>query len=65
MWAALHDFMQDFQKRGIAAWEDFQTSRKNRPYPRPEVGPEGEGGAKQRELEERYLSAAMLKKYRG
>ena len=64
MWAALWDFMQDFQKRGISAWEDFQASRSNRPYPRPDVGPEGEGGEKQRELEERYLSPAMLAKYK-
>jgi 2-methylisocitrate lyase-like PEP mutase family enzyme len=63
MWAALWDFMQDFEKRGIAAWEDFQASRKERPYPHPEVGPEGESGAKQRELEERYFSQAMLNKY--
>lgn len=63
-WAALWDFMQEFQKRGIAAWEDFVASRKDRPYPVPEVGPEGEGFAKQRELEERYLSAAALGKYR-
>ena len=54
MWAALWDFMQDFRQRGIAAWEDFQASRKDRPYPRPDVGPDGEGGEKQRELEERY-----------
>lgn len=64
MWAALWDFMRDFQKRGIAAWEDFQASRKNRPYPRPDVGPEGEGGDKQRELEERYFPAERLRKYR-
>jgi len=64
MWAALHDFMQDFQKRGVAAWEDFQASRKDRPYPCPDVGPEGEGGDKQRELEERYLSATALDKYK-
>jgi 2,3-dimethylmalate lyase len=63
MWAALWDFMQDFQRRGIAAWEDFQASRKDRPYLRPDVGPQGEGGEKQRELEEKYLSAAALKKY--
>ena len=64
MWAALHDFMQDFQKRGIAAWEDFQASRKDRPYPRPDVGPDGEGGDKQRELEQRYFSQAALAKYK-
>ena len=64
MWAALWDFMQDFQSRGVAAWENFQAGRKDRPYPRPDVGPEGEGGDKQRELEERYYSPATLGKYR-
>ena len=63
-WAALWDFMQEFERRGIAAWEDFVASRKDRPYPTPEVGPEGEGLDKQRELEERYLSQAMLSKYK-
>jgi 2-methylisocitrate lyase-like PEP mutase family enzyme len=63
-WAALYDFMQAFEKRGVAAWEDFVASRKDRPYPIPEVGPEGEGLDKQRELEERYFSGAMLEKYR-
>ena len=63
-WAALYDFMQEFERRGIAAWEDFVASRKDRPYPIPEVGPEGEGLDKQRELEERYFSGAMLEKYR-
>jgi hypothetical protein len=48
----------------VAAWEDFQASRKDRPYPRPDVGPEGEGGDKQRELEERYFSPATLGKVR-
>lgn len=62
-WAALYDFMQAFEKRGIAAWEDFVASRKDRPYPIPEVGPDGEGLDKQRELEERYFSGAMLEKY--
>lgn len=65
MWAALWDFMRDFQARGMHAWDDFVASRKDRPYPRPDVGPDGEGGDKQRELEQRYLSEAMLKKYRG
>ena len=64
MWAALHDFMQDFQKRGIAAWEDFQASRKDRPYPHPHVGPDGEGADRQRALEEKYLSQAALAKYK-
>jgi 2-methylisocitrate lyase-like PEP mutase family enzyme len=64
-WAALYDFMQEFEKRGVAAWEDFVASRKDRPYPIPEVGPEGEGLDKQRELEERYFSGAMLEKYQN
>lgn len=64
-WAALWDFMQEFQSRGIAAWEDFVATRKDRPYPIPEVGPEGEGLDKQRELEERYFSGAMLNKYKA
>ena len=63
-WAALWDFMQDFQGRGIAAWEDFVESHKDRPYPQPVVGPEGEGADKQRALEERYFSGEQLKKYR-
>ncbi len=63
-WAALYDFMQAFEKRGVAAWEEFVASRKERPYPIPEVGPEGEGLDNQRELEERYFSGAMLDKYR-
>jgi len=62
-WAALWDFMQEFQARGIEAWEDFVASRRDRPYPVPEVGPEGEGLVKQRELEQRYFPREMLKKY--
>jgi 2-methylisocitrate lyase-like PEP mutase family enzyme len=34
-WAALWDFLQEFQERGVAAWDDFTASRKHRPYPRP------------------------------
>jgi 2-methylisocitrate lyase-like PEP mutase family enzyme len=63
VWAALWDFMQDFQSRGIAAWDDFVALRKDRPYPVPEVGADGEGLVKQQELERRYFSAAMLDKY--
>lgn len=64
-WAALWDFMQEFQSHGIEAWEAFVASRKERPYPEPLVGPDGEGADKQRELEERYLSSAPLTKYGG
>jgi 2,3-dimethylmalate lyase len=63
-WAALWDFMQEFETRGVAAWDAFVASRKDRPYPVPEVGPEGEGADKQRALEELYFSGAALEKYR-
>jgi len=62
-WAALWDFMQAFGERGVAAWDDFVESRKNRPYPTPEMPDDGEGAAKQRALEERYLAAEALAKY--
>src|SRR4051794_14853528 len=63
-WAALSDFMADFTKRGVAAWEDFVESRKDRPYIIPETPPDGEGLDKQRVLEERYLSDSVTDKYR-
>src|SRR5437762_2252172 len=55
IWAALHDFMRDFNARGIAAWEDFQAARAKNPYPIPDVPAAGEGGDKQLELEKRYF----------
>jgi 2-methylisocitrate lyase-like PEP mutase family enzyme len=64
IWAALADFMADFSARGVAAWEDFVASRKDRPYIIPELPPDGEGLDKQRALEERYLSPGALEKYR-
>ena len=64
-WAALYDFMLDFNERGMNAWDEFQASRKDKPYPIPKVGPEGEGQAKQMELEQKYFSAEMLRKYRA
>jgi len=54
LWAALWDFMNDFHSRGIAAWEDFVASRRDRPYPDPTVGADGEGAAMQQRLEELY-----------
>jgi 2-methylisocitrate lyase-like PEP mutase family enzyme len=63
-WAALWDFMSAFQTEGVAAWDAFVESRKDRPYPSPEMPDDGEGEAKQRMLEERYLSAEALAKYR-
>jgi len=65
IWAALWDFMQQFQAKGIAAWEEFEQARQDRPYPRPEPRPDEEGLEKQRQLEERYFSADALAKYRG
>jgi len=52
IWAALWEFMRDFQKRGVAAWDDFQAAHKG--YPVPDVPASGEGGEKQIELERRY-----------
>ena len=63
IWAAMWDFMKDYQSRGTAAWDDFVASRADHPFPTPYVGPEGEGEDKQRELEQRYFSGEMLKKY--
>jgi len=62
-WAALWDFMTAFEKRGVAAWDDFVRSRKDRPYPTPAMPPDGEGADKQRLLEERYLPDAVREKY--
>jgi 2,3-dimethylmalate lyase len=54
VWAALSDFMREFHKRGVAAWDDFQAAHPSGSYPIPEVPAAGEGGEKQRELERRY-----------
>ena len=54
LWAALWDFMNDFQTRGIAAWDDFQAKRRDSPYPEPTVGEDGEGAAMQQKLEKLY-----------
>src|SRR5712691_1892808 len=62
-WAALWDFMTAFQEKGVAAWDEFVASRKDRPYPVPEMPEDGEGAAKQRLLEERYLPEAARDKY--
>jgi 2-methylisocitrate lyase-like PEP mutase family enzyme len=64
-WAALSDFMQAFQQKGVGAWDDFVASRADHPYLMPEIGADGEGLALQRELEEKYLSGAALSKYRN
>jgi 2-methylisocitrate lyase-like PEP mutase family enzyme len=64
-WAALWDFMTAFRARGVGAWDEFVESRRERPYPFPEVAAGGEGADKQRALEERYLPDAARQKYRG
>jgi hypothetical protein len=56
IWAALWDFMNDFQSRGIAAWEDFQAARRDHPYPEPSVADDGEGAAMQQRLEKLYFA---------
>jgi 2-methylisocitrate lyase-like PEP mutase family enzyme len=64
-WAALWDFMHDFNERGIKAWEDFSAERAGKlSYPDPGLLPEGESLQKQRELEEKYFSPEALEKYR-
>lgn len=64
-WAAVWDFMHDFNERGIEAWEGFTASRAGKPpYPDPGLLPEGESLQKQRELEEKYFSREALEKYR-
>jgi 2-methylisocitrate lyase-like PEP mutase family enzyme len=56
-WAALWDFMTAFQSGGVKAWDAFVESRRDRPYPVPEVPDDGESGAKQQALEQRYFSS--------
>jgi hypothetical protein len=55
-WAALWDFMTAFQTQGTKAWDAFVESRRDRPYPTPEMPSDGEGGAKQQALEARYFA---------
>lgn len=63
-WAAVRNFLRDFQARDIAAWEDFLAKEAADPCPNPlDVGRDGEGLAKQRALEERYFAAAAKARY--
>jgi 2,3-dimethylmalate lyase len=64
IWAALSDFMSEFQQHGIGAWEKFNKFRARHPYTIPEVPSTGEGLDLQRALEERYFSPSQLEKYR-
>jgi 2-methylisocitrate lyase-like PEP mutase family enzyme len=54
LWAALWDFMNDFQSRGVTAWEEFVERRREHPYPEPTLGDDGEGAATQQRLETLY-----------
>ena len=56
-WAALWDFMTAFQTSGVKAWDAFVESRRDKPYPTPEMPEDGESGAKQQVLEQRYFSS--------
>jgi 2-methylisocitrate lyase-like PEP mutase family enzyme len=63
-WQALWNFMQAFGREEMAAWDEFLAASAADPCPNPlDVGPQGEGLAKQRALEEKYFSAALLAKY--
>jgi hypothetical protein len=56
-WAALWDFMTAFQLGGVKAWDAFVESRRDKPYPIPEMSEDGESGARQQALEQRYFSS--------
>ncbi len=63
-WQALWNFMHDFNKNEIHAYEAFRKANAANPVPDPlDVGPEGEGLARQRMLEEKYFMGEMLAKY--
>ena len=61
--AALYDFVQDFMARDRAAVDDFRAHNKDNPYVNGKLRVGGGEAAKQRELEERYLSPDTLEKY--
>lgn len=62
-YVALYDFIKDFMDRGTKAWDDFRERHSENPYLRGELRIGGSQVAKQRELEERYLSEDSLGKY--
>ena len=62
-YVALYDFIKDFMERGTSAWDDFQKQHKENPYLTGDLKIGGVQVAKQRELEERYLSDDSLGKY--
>lgn len=62
-YVAMYDFIKDFMDRGTAATRDFQERHKDNPYVSGQLRIGGAEVAKQRELEEQYLSAEALEKY--
>ena len=62
-YAALYDFVRDFMDRDNAAAEDFRKRYKDNPYVNGQLTIGGAEAAKQRELEEKYLSQDTLEKY--
>ena len=63
-YVAMYDFIKDYMARGTGAWTDFQSQHKDNPYMNGALKVGGSQVAKQRELEERYLSRESLEKYR-
>jgi 2-methylisocitrate lyase-like PEP mutase family enzyme len=65
-WQALWNFMQAFREKEMTAWDEFLAASAADPCPNPlDVGPDGEGLHKQRELEKQYFSPELLAKYTG
>jgi hypothetical protein len=62
-YVALYDFIKDFMDRGTSAWDDFREQHKENPYLSGALKIGGVQVAKQRELEEKYLSGDSLGKY--
>jgi hypothetical protein len=60
---ALYDFIKDFMARGSSAWDEFREQHKDNPYLSGALKIGGVEVAKQRELEEKYLSQDSLEKY--
>jgi len=65
VWAALWDFMQEFQAHGIAAWEEFERARQDRPYPRPERERRKRAWKNSASSKSAIFPADALAKYRG
>ena len=62
-YVAFYDFIKDFMDRCTLAWDDFREQHKENPYLSGALKIGGVQVAKQRELEERYLSRDSLGKY--